>query len=199
MFYQIIKSILYLFFKITLRLEVRGQENIPASGALVIASNHISLLDPPVLGTCATRRVHFMAKQELFVPVMGTIYRWLGAFPVRRGGADRAAIKHGLEILQNRHCLAIFPEGTRSKTGLLGKAEPGALMLAGKTNAVIVPACVMGTDIKRCGRLWPKVQVRFGKPLYFPEGALNKEMLRQHSDTLMERIAALQEDIRNGN
>ncbi|MDY6029543.1 MAG: lysophospholipid acyltransferase family protein [Acidaminococcaceae bacterium] len=174
-------------------MQCTGVENIPKEGPLVLASNHISLLDPPVIGTCANRKVHFMAKQELFVPVLGYIYRLLGAFPVRRGGADRAAIKQGIDILQSGEVLAIFPEGTRSKTGKLGKAAPGALMMASKTGAAIVPSCVIGTDLKRSGKLWPKVTVRFGKPIYFPEGVpLTKELLSELTEEMMRRIAALQ-------
>ena len=130
MFYSVLKIILRILFKIFLRLEVKGAENIPATGPLVIASNHLSLLDPPVIGVASTRKVHFMAKQELFVPVLGDIYKLLGAFPVKRGGADRTAIKHGIDLMLDGGVLAIFPEGTRSKTGALGKAEPGALMMA---------------------------------------------------------------------
>ncbi len=197
MVYKFLKVLLYGIFRVLFRLDIKGEEHIPLRGATVIASNHISLLDPPVLGVAATRKVHFMAKKELFVPVLGSFYRYLGAFPVQRGGADRVAIKHGLELLRGGHCLAIFPEGTRSKTGLLGKAEPGALLMAGKTNACIVPACVLGTDLIRSGRLWPKVKVRFGPPLYFPQGGLTKEILREHTDALMERIAALQKEARD--
>lgn len=192
MLYSFLDVVLGFLFKIFLRLEVYGAENIPKTGALVIASNHLSLLDPPVIGVAAPRKVHFMAKQELFVPVLGYIYKTLGAFPVRRGGADRAAIKHGIEILQSGEVLAIFPEGTRSKTGHLGKLEPGALMMAGKTNATIVPTAVSGTDIKRCGRLWPKVVVRFGTPVPFPQVALNKEVLQDLTDKLTADIKALQ-------
>lgn len=166
MFYSVLKIILRILFKIFLRLEVKGAENIPATGPLVIASNHLSLLDPPVIGVASTRKVHFMAKQELFVPVLGDIYKLLGAFPVKRGGADRTAIKHGIDLMLDGGVLAIFPEGTRSKTGALGKAEPGALMMAGKAKAVIVPTCVKGTDIKRQGNLWPQVNVKFGKPIF---------------------------------
>mgnify|MGYP000237741949 CR=1 FL=1 len=143
MIYTLVKNLFKILFTIFLRLKVEGTENIPKDGPLVIASNHLSLLDPPVLGTAATRKVHFMAKEELFVPVLGTIYKILGAFPVRRGGADRAAIKHGIDILESGQVLAIFPEGTRSKTGELGKAQPGALMMASKAKATIVPACIM--------------------------------------------------------
>lgn len=193
MIYAVLKVFFKIFFGIVLRLRVEGKENIPAEGPLVIASNHLSLLDPPVLGTAATRKVHFMAKQELFVPILGDIYKILGAFPVRRGSADRAAIKHGIDILQSGNVLAIFPEGTRSKTGSLGKAEPGALMMASKARAVIVPACVIGTDYKRQGRIWPKVTVRFGRPIAFPADApVNKELLHNLTEELMKHIARLQ-------
>ncbi len=193
MIYSVLKTLLKLIFLVTLRMRYEGTENIPAEGPLVIASNHVSLLDPPVLGTCSTRKVHFMAKQELFVPVLGFIYKTLGAFPVRRGGADRTAIKHGIDILQSGKVLAIFPEGTRSKTGKLGKAEPGALMMASKARAAIVPSCVIGTDFRRQGRIWPKVTVRFGKPIYFPEGVpITKELLSSMTEEMMEHIAKLQ-------
>lgn len=193
MIYTVVKSLLKILFKIFLRLRIEGAENIPKDGPLVIACNHLSLLDPPVLGTAATRKVHFMAKEELFVPVLGDIYRLLGAFPVRRGGADRAAIKHGIDILESNQVLAIFPEGTRSKTGELGKAQPGALMMASKVKATIVPACIIGTDYKRHGRIWPKVMVRFGKPMLFPEDAVvNKEFLHAMTEELMQHIAKLQ-------
>ena len=164
------------------------------SSNLVIASNHLSLLDPPVIGVASTRKVHFMAKQELFVPVLGDIYKLLGAFPVKRGGADRTAIKHGIDLMLDGGVLAIFPEGTRSKTGALGKAEPGALMMAGKAKAVIVPTCVKGTDIKRQGKLWPQVNVKFGKPIFFPQDVpISKELLHELTEALMLEIKRLQE------
>ncbi len=193
MIYTIVRALFKILFAVGLRLRVEGTENIPKEGPLVIACNHLSLLDPPVLGTAASRKVHFMAKEELFVPVLGTIYKILGAFPVRRGGADRAAIKHGIEILESGQVLAIFPEGTRSKTGKLGKAQPGALMMASKAKATIVPACIIGTDYKRYGRIWPKVTVRFGKPIPFPQDAVvSKELLLELTDDMMHHIASLQ-------
>ena len=193
MIYTVVKNLLKILFQIFLRLRIEGAENIPKDGPLVIACNHLSLLDPPVLGTAATRKVHFMAKEELFVPVLGDIYRLLGAFPVRRGGADRAAIKHGIDILESNQVLAIFPEGTRSKTGELGKAPPGALLMASTVKATVVPACIIGTDYKRHGRIWPKVTVRFGKPMPFPEDAVvNKEFLHAMTEELMQHIARLQ-------
>ena len=162
MIYTLVKNLFKILFTIFLRLKVEGTENIPKDCPLVIASNHLSLLDPPVLGTAAT-------------------------------GADRAAIKHGIDILESGQVLAIFPEGTRSKTGELGKAQPGALMMASKAKATIVPACIIGTDYKRHGRIWPKVTVRFGKPMPFPEDAVvNKEFLHAMTEELMQHIAKLQ-------
>lgn len=193
MFYTIVKFIGTFLFKIFLRLEVEGQENIPKDGPFVLCCNHISLLDPPVVGAACTRKIHWMAKEELFVPVLGTIYKWLGAFPVKRGTADRTAITHGINILKNKEVLAIFPEGTRSKTGALGKAAPGALMMAGRVKATILPTCVIGTDVKRQGKLWPKVKVKFGKPISFPEDeVVGKDLLNRLSDEMMTSIAELQ-------
>ena len=193
MFYSVVSSIALFLFRIFLRLEIEGRENIPKDGPMLLACNHISLLDPPVVGASCTRPVHWMAKEELFVPVLGTIYRWLGAFPVKRGTADRAAIKFGIDILKNNEVLAIFPEGTRSKTGALGKAAPGALMMAGKARATIVPACIIGSDIKRQGKLWPKVKVKFGKPIEFPADVfVDKDLLNALTEQMMQSIAALQ-------
>ena len=107
MFYSFLKVVLYVLAKVILRLEISGTENIPQNGPVVIASNHLSLLDPPIIGVAATRKIHFMAKQELFVPVLGSIYRTLGAFPVRRGAADRNAIKYGIDLLLADKVLAI--------------------------------------------------------------------------------------------
>lgn len=200
MFYAIVKFIGYFLFKIFLRLEVEGQENIPKDGPLLLACNHISLLDPPVVGAVCTRNVHWMAKEELFVPILGTIYKWLGAFPVKRGTADRAALKHGIEIMKNNEVLAIFPEGTRSKTGALGKAAPGALMMAGQVKATILPTCVIGTDVKRQGKIWPKVKVKFGKPIEFPKDEfVDKALLNRLTEEMMSSIAALQEGEKHGN
>ncbi|HIU64729.1 MAG TPA: 1-acyl-sn-glycerol-3-phosphate acyltransferase [Candidatus Avacidaminococcus intestinavium] len=188
MIYNLLKFILFCFIKVIFRVQVIGKENIPLSGPVVIASNHTSLLDPPIIGVSAPRKVYFMAKQELFMPIIGTILKLLGAFPVKRGSADRTAIKHGIELLNNEQVLVVFPEGTRSKTGQLGKAQPGALMMAAKSNAVIIPTAVQNAH----NHFWPKITITFGKPLNFPpEKSLNKEILSEMADTLMQRIAKL--------
>lgn len=163
MLYSFLKCILPMMFKIVYRTEVHGQENIPKEGGVIIAANHISLWDPPFLGAFCPRRVSFMAKKELFEnPVFASIITKLGAFPVNRGAADRAAIKTALNILEEGKCLGLFPEGTRSKSGKLGEPEAGVGLIAYKANVPIVPAAITGTNEKG---LFPKFTIRFGKPI----------------------------------
>ena len=183
-------------FSLWLRWEVFGRENIPADGPVVIACNHLSLLDPPVLGAAATRQVHFMAKSELFRPSwFGAIIRKLGAFPVRRGAMDRDAIKTGLKILKEKKVLAVFPEGTRSKTGELGRAGGGAFMMAVKMKAKIVPAYIYGTDLKRHPG-WPKVRVIFGKPMeYDPAMGTGRESLDEIGARWREEVLTLKKAV----
>ena len=194
MWYFFVKSIFHIIFKIFLRLEVSGLENIPLTGPVVIASNHASLLDPPLVGSSASRKVYFMAKEELFVPVFGPICASLGAFPVRRGKVDMVAMKRALQILKNQEVLGIFPEGTRSKTGKLGHGEPGALAIACKGKAVIIPTAVIGSNLALRKTFWPKVKIVFGTPLCFSDGQTNKEALEEKSEILMEKIRILLEN-----
>ena len=198
--YSPLKKFLYVLWEIIFRLKVLHTERFPAEGPVVLACNHVSLADPPLVGTASPRRVNIMAKEELFVPVLGTIYRILGAFPVKRGGADRAAIKHGIEVLKNGECLMIFPEGTRSRTGQLGKAQPGALMMASKARAVIVPTAIVGTDFKRAKCWWPQVTVSFAEPIYFPDGdePVTKELLHEMTEEMMTRIGREIENVKCG-
>lgn len=184
------KKFFRVVMKILFRLDIRHAERFPVEGPVVLACNHVSNADPPLVGVASPRKVNIMAKEELFVPVIGSIYRFLGAFPVRRGGADRAAIKYGIDVLKNGECLMIFPEGTRSRTGHLGKAQPGALMMASKAKATIVPTCIVGTDFAREKSWWPKVVVSFAEPIEFPEGEVNKEFLHSLTEEMMSRIAA---------
>ena len=172
-------------FKIWLRCEVYGRENIPAEGPVVIASNHLSLLDPPVLGAAATRKVHFMAKSELFKPA------WFGM--------DREAIKTGLAILKENKVLAVFPEGTRSKTGELGRAGGGAFMMGVKRKAKIVPAYIYGTDLSRHPG-WPKVRVIFGKPIeYDPDMGTGRESLDALGARWREEVLVLRKAVATEN
>ena len=183
-------------FRLFLRMEVFGRENIPEEGPVVIASNHLSLLDPPILGAAATRKIHFMAKSELFKPAwFGALIRKLGAFPVKRGEMDREAIKTGLTILKENKVLAVFPEGTRSKDGELGRAGGGAFMMGVKRKAKIVPACIYGTDISRHPG-WPKVRVIFGKPMeYDPDMGTGRDSLDELGARWREEVLTLRKAV----
>lgn len=193
MIYTLVKNLFKILFTIFLRLKVEGTENIPKDGPLVIASNHLSLLDPPVLGTAATRKVHFMAKEELFVPVLGTIYKILGAF--RYAVAARTVLQSSMVLISWkavrcwRFSLREHAARPASLVRLSRSADDGE---QGEGN-LSCPACIIGTDYKRHGRIWPKVTVRFGKPMPFPEDAVvNKEFLHAMTEELMQHIAKLQ-------
>jgi len=140
--------------------------------------------------------MHFMAKAELFaIPVFSAVLRQLNVFPVKRGEPDRKAIKHSLNILKNGEILAMFPEGTRSKTGNLQKPEPGAALLALKSQSPILPVAVINTDkIFRKGNFFPKLLVRIGKPFtlddYYGQKATG-EVMGKAGGKIMGAIATL--------
>lgn len=191
MWYWFVQFIFSILFRIVYRLKVIGRENIPKMGPVVIACNHVSLLDPPMVGTASSRPVHFMAKSELFVPILGPLYKSLGAFPVHRGAGDAHAIRTALTILKHKEVLGIFPEGTRSRDGRLGKAQPGALAIALKGRAAVVPACILGSDLKRRKSFWPKITVVFGRPMELEDEKGTKLEVEELSEELMKEIQAL--------
>ena len=150
-------------------LTVRGAENIPKEGPVIIASNHAAHMDPPYLSQIMDRQLHMMAKEELFqVPILGRYIRALAAFPVKRGTADRAALREAVDRLKQGHILGIFPEGTRSPDGTLGEAEKGFALIARQTGAPIVPVAMVGTNrILPKGAKWPRrhhVRITIGRP-----------------------------------
>jgi glycerol-3-phosphate dehydrogenase (NAD(P)+) len=169
--YWVVRGLLQPAMRIWFRLERTGRENIPASGPVILASNHRSFLDPFAIGVCLRRPVYFVAKQELFEK------RWqawllnsLGAFPIRRGESDEEAVATCKAILARGDALVIFPEGTRIRTGALGRPKRGVGRLALESGAPVVPVAVGGSENTRRG--WvirpAKVKVRGGRPLTFP-------------------------------
>ncbi|MCH3951112.1 MAG: 1-acyl-sn-glycerol-3-phosphate acyltransferase [Acidaminococcus sp.] len=191
MWYQFVKVVFSVLFRILFRLDVYGKENIPKEGPVVIACNHVSNLDPPMVGTAATRTIHFMAKSELFDSFMGKVYASLYAFPVHRGKADTQAIRKALTILKNKQVLGIFPEGHRVTTGKLDKAEPGAMAIAIKGKALVVPTAIMGSNLKARKSFWPHIKVIFGKPISVHDESGNKKETEALSEELMREIGLL--------
>jgi 1-acyl-sn-glycerol-3-phosphate acyltransferase len=184
--------------------EVWGVENVPRTGGAVIAPNHASYLDPPLVAACLPRSTYFMAKQELFeVPLLGWLIYHLGAFPVQRGTADRLAIRYAVELLKAGELLIVFPEGTRSADGRIGEGELGPALMAGRAGVPIVPTAILGTERAlprgaKCLRR-ARIYVAFGEPLtVLPDcsGRLARPVLEAATTELMRRIRALHEMLR---
>jgi 1-acyl-sn-glycerol-3-phosphate acyltransferase len=156
-------------------LYVQGEENIPATGPVLLVSNHNSYLDPVAIGDASPRRVVFMAKAELFShKALNYLLRGVDSFPVRRGEADRGAIRTTLKMLEEGRVVCIFPSGTRSPDGEIGEAEQGAAFFAVKAGCPVVPVYVSGASkmLDRKGKLHrANVTVAFGTPFTLAKGA----------------------------
>ncbi|MHC1746108.1 MAG: lysophospholipid acyltransferase family protein [Negativicutes bacterium] len=191
--YEFLKVVFGFIFTIFFRWKVSGVDNIPKNGGVLICANHISLLDPPVIATAVPRQLHYMAKEELFrIWGFGRLIRNLNAFPVRRGTADRTAIRTALGLLIAGEMVGMFPEGTRSKTGILGNPEPGVSLIAARAGVPIVPAAITGTNQFFCnGKILPQFSVKFGKPIPIEQGKIDKEALDALSQTIMSEIGNL--------
>jgi glycerol-3-phosphate dehydrogenase (NAD(P)+) len=169
----IFRLILTPFFLTYLRMKRMGREHIPAEGAVILAANHRSFFDPFVIGTMTWRPVYYVAKKELFT--YGRILSWLlsalGAFPVDRGARDQETIETTMQILARGEIVLMFPEGTRTRPGSLGKPKRGVGRMALEAGAPVVPIAIIGTeDIRRGWRIRPrKVRVRAGRALHFPK------------------------------
>ncbi len=192
-FYRIARVVIRSVLFLGNRISARGRDNVPASGAVIIACNHVSYVDPPALGCLLPRPVAYMAKTELFaIPVLGTVIRWLGAFPVDRSRGDVAAIKAAAEVLRAGKVLGIFPEGTRNIDGNV-KAQMGVALLASLTGATVVPAYIAGS--RDAARL-SKITVTYGTPLRFTlERKARRDDLAKWTDDLMTQIYALRENV----
>lgn len=176
--WSIVSPMLHTYF----RVRIYGAENVPQSGSLVVASNHASYFDPPIVSSCVRRPVAYMAKEELFrVPILAQAIKLYGAYPVSRGSADRNAIRAALECIENGWAVGVFLEGTRTLDGRITNPKRGALLLAAKAKAPILPVSVWGTEkILQKGSAVPRavpITVRIGKLIDAPSSS-NKEELQ---------------------
>ncbi len=192
-FYVVAKAFVRIVLTIVGRISAVDANNVPLTGPVIIACNHVAYLDPPALGCIAPRPVAYMAKKELFdIALLRLFIEPLGALPIDRSRGDIAAIRAALGVLETGACLGIFPEGTRNKDGT-GKPQLGVALLASMSGAPVVPAYVSGTSQ---ARRFAKITVVFGEPLRFTLGRkARREDLAKWTDELMGRIYALREKI----
>ncbi len=189
--YRLLKFLARVILLVFRRWEILGKENLPGSGGLIIVSNHVSYWDPVVAICAFDRKVHFMAKSELFdIPLVGYAVRVSGAFPVRRDKSDRKAIRTALALLKQGQVVGVFPEGTRSHSGDLLKPHLGAAMLAIKAGVPMLPVALSGTR-----GLFGKITVYVGEPIHRSGGEkATKADLEQASDQAMDQIMTLLEN-----
>jgi 1-acyl-sn-glycerol-3-phosphate acyltransferase len=197
--YRISWLFLNLVEKVLFGFRVKGREQIPSTGPVIIASNHISYCDPPVVGSGVPREVYFLAKEELFKNrLFGWLIRSYNAIPLRRSTGDIGAFRKSVGLLKQGKAVLMFPEGTRSLSGRLLSPKPGVGMIASLTSAPIVPAHVSGTNrladaLLRRSRL----EVAFGRPLNASDiedrSGDSKQRYLSITKEVMERIADLAE------
>ncbi|OZU90095.1 1-acyl-sn-glycerol-3-phosphate acyltransferase [Virgibacillus indicus] len=188
--YKFAKNAVAILFFPLYRIKIIGKENVPKEGPVIICSNHISNLDPPVVGITSPRDIHFMAKGELFEKrFLGKLLLGIQAFPVRRGLSDRNALRKGLEILKNGETLGLFPEGTRSKTGEIGKPLAGAGFFALRSDAAIVPCVIIGPY-----KAFRRLTVIYGEPMDIEHYRKTKVSAKDTAEAIMNEIRILKEN-----
>ena len=192
--YAIVRAILNFFFFVIFGLKVEGRENVPQTGAIIVAPNHKSYWDPPVVGVAFnTRIIHYMAKEELFKnPFFGWLIRQFGTFPVKRGSVDRAAVRQAIKEIKEGNPLGIFPEGTRIKREGLGRFHTGMASLALMTGTPVIPVAVLGTmDLPRKNGPFA---VLIGKPIEVPKQRPTDEKVAELNDIVKAEIQKLMDD-----
>ena len=189
MLYKILKLIFIFIYSVIFPTTTIGKENVPKDGAVILASNHLSNWDPPLVGAFISRHLAYMAKEELFrVPILKYVSKAVHTFPVKRGASDRSAIKTALTMLKAGECICMFPEGTRSKDGNLHKGAPGVALIAAKSKATVIPVAITGTFKLKPFR---KITVVYGKPIVFTAEKADKENLQEFTEKIMQEIASM--------
>ena len=188
------KLFVFPIYKFVFKGHLIGRENIPQKGSFIVVSNHGSLLDPPLLGHALDRNISFMAKAELFkIPLLGFIIKACGAYPVKRGIADKNTIKTACEKLSNNKSIGIFIDGTRQKNGRVNKPKQGAALLAFKNQKLLLPVALVNSHklirFKFCIPFFSKIVIKVGKPVQPPKNSSKDDL---NSVTLQ-----LQNDINN--
>ncbi len=180
--YKLVSQFLvFPIYKFLFKGHLIGKENIPKKGSFIMVSNHGSLLDPPFLGHAVGRNISFMAKAELFkIPILGFIIKSCGAYPVRRGIADKNTIKTACEKLSNNHSIGIFIDGTRQKNGRVNKPKHGAALLSFKNQKLLLPVAIVNSHklirFKFCIPLFNRIIIKVGKPVQPPKSSSKDDL-----------------------
>jgi 1-acyl-sn-glycerol-3-phosphate acyltransferase len=191
--------ILYPIARFGLGLRIEGRQNVPRTGALIVASNHLSNIDPPLIGVgVGVRELHYLARHDLFegMKFFGWLIRQLNAIPLKKGRVSIEAFRGVIDILGRDQAVVIFPEGTRSKTGSMLEPQIGLGYLAFKSGARILPAYLLGTDARVMDLVLRRrpFLVRFAKPLdpmKIAGDVDRRERYRRISEEVMNSIRAL--------
>jgi len=180
--YQLVSKLFVLpFYKFLFKGQLIGRENIPQKDSFIMVSNHGSLLDPPLLGHAIGRNIAFMAKEELFkIPFLGFVIKACGAYPVKRGIADKNTIKTACNKLSNNNCIGIFIDGTRQKNGRVNKPKQGAALLAFKNQKLLLPVAIVNSNrlirFKFCIPFFSKIVIKVGKPVQPPQSSSRNDL-----------------------
>lgn len=191
-YYLVSQLLIFPIYKLIFRGRLIGKENIPKKGSFILVSNHGSLLDPPLIGHAIGRNISFMAKSELFkIPVLGFIIKSCGAYPVRRGVADKNTIKIACEKLKNNNSIGLFIDGTRQKNGRVNKPKQGAALLAFKNQKLLLPVAIINSHklvrLKFFIPFFTKIILKVGKPIKPPK-SLSKDDLQLVTSSLQKAI-----------
>jgi 1-acyl-sn-glycerol-3-phosphate acyltransferase len=192
-------SLAWVLSRLLFRFRVIQRERIPKEGAVILAMNHQSYLDPPLAGIATTREVYFLARKTLLnMPVLGFLLPRMNVVPVDQEGNDRSALKALLRILKSGRVTVVFPEGARTLDGNLQPAQPGLGFVIAKTLAPVVPMRIFGAHEalpRGSSRLrLHRITIVVGQPIYFTEADLQgkgKDLYQRLSERVMEDIAAL--------
>lgn len=179
------------FGRLLYRMRLEGRERIPKQGGYIVVANHTDWKDPPVIELSFGICIRFMAKIEAFsIFLVGGLMRGKGCFPVRRGESDRRALTTSLQVLKSGNPLGFFPEGTRSRDGVLHQGHPGVAFLARRSGAPILPVGLIGTHQAKALR--SDIRVRVGEPFRVEDLGLAADASDQETaDAIMRRIATL--------
>ena len=186
--YQFVSRFIVMpVFRILFRGYLVGAHNIPTNRSFIVVSNHGSLLDPPFLGHALGIKVSFMAKEELFrIPFLSQVIKACGAYPVRRGIADRNSINIASNKLINNEAIGIFIDGTRQSNGIVNKPKKGAALIAFKTQKMLLPVAIINSHrlikFKYCIPVFNKVIIKVGEPIKYPMSSSKKDIERTTND-----------------